>query len=250
MKNKNIKVSIVIPAYNEEKFIGNCLQSIFDNAGDYKNQMEVIVVNNNSTDKTKEVASRFEGVEVIDEPRKGVAYARNAGYKKAKGELIANIDSDCLMPKGWLEEVVKTFDNRKKTLALSGPYHYFDLTRPQRALVKIYYRFGYLIHYINQHILHVGAILQGGNFVIRRSVVDQLGGYDTKYTFYGEETDTAKRVQKLGEVRFDLKLIMPTSARRLIKEGIFRTGAKYIVNYFSTIFFKKPFHKTHQDVRP
>jgi glycosyltransferase involved in cell wall biosynthesis len=250
MQTKKPKLSIVIPAYNEEKFIGKCLRSIHENAEDYLDMIEIIVVNNKSTDKTREIAESFPGVKVIDENRKGVAYARNAGYKAAKGELIANIDSDCLLQKGWIRRVIDTFDSREKTLALSGPYIYYDLSSAARQLVKVYYRIGHLFHLFNQHVLNVGAILQGGNFVIRKSTVDQIGGYDTKYTFYGEETDTAKRVQKIGEVRFDFQLKMPTSARRLLKDGLLRTGGKYAVNYLSTTFFNKPFHKEHEDVRP
>jgi glycosyltransferase involved in cell wall biosynthesis len=244
-----MKLSFVIPAYNEEKYIGKCLESILKNAEKYLSDIEIIVVNNASTDKTKKTALSYPHVQVVDEPRKGIAFARNAGYLKAKGELIANIDADCILPPGWIERAFEVF-KKKEILALSGPVTYYDLSSNTALLVKLYYYFVLLIHIIKHRLLKIGAIAQGANFIIRKSVLDEIGGYNTDFTFYGEEIDTVMRVQKLGRVYYDFNFKMLTSGRRLAKEGVVNTGAKYAANYFSTVLTKKPLHKKHQDIRP
>jgi GT2 family glycosyltransferase len=92
-------------------------------------------------------------------------------------------------------------------------------------------------------------MLQGGNFILKRSALERIGGFNTNIKFYGEDTDIAQRIREQGDTRFTYDLPMYTSARRLKKEGIVKMGAKYAANYFWTIIFKKPLTKNYQDVR-
>ncbi len=92
-------------------------------------------------------------------------------------------------------------------------------------------------------------MLQGGNFVFRKSAFVQAGGYNHKFTFYGEDAEVAKRLHKFGKVIFSFSLPIYTSGRRLREEGLLKTGFKYSINYFWTIFFKKPFNKKYKDIR-
>ncbi len=93
-----MKISFVIPAYNEQDFIGPCLESVMRELGTIECDAEVIVVNNASTDATRERALAVPDVRVVDEPQKGLVRAREAGYLASSGELIANIDSDTRLP--------------------------------------------------------------------------------------------------------------------------------------------------------
>src|SRR6185503_7632538 len=106
----SMDISFIVPAYNEEAILGKCLEAIF---AELKNNpavlAEVIVVNNASTDNTKQVAASFSGVKIVDEDRKGLVFARAAGAAVANGELLAHIDSDCNIPKGWLKTVMAEF---------------------------------------------------------------------------------------------------------------------------------------------
>ena len=104
-----IKISFVIPAHNEEDRIGACLEAIqteivrtIDPATGQPVATEVLVVNNVSTDKTKEIALQYAGVRVVDEHNKGLVWARQGGHVASTGELVANIDADVLVPQGWL----------------------------------------------------------------------------------------------------------------------------------------------------
>jgi glycosyltransferase involved in cell wall biosynthesis len=244
-----MKVSFVIPAYNEEERLGRCLKSVLREIARYDFETEVVVVNNASTDGTKAVAESFPGVLVIDEPRKGLTAARSAGYHAGAGDLIANIDADTIMPKGWLARVFKEFSRDEHLVALSGPYIYYDLPLFSRALVKLFYIAGYIGHLFNHSLLGKGAMLQGGNFIVKRSAMELIGGYDVSFDFYGEDTDVAMRIQKEGRVKWSFGLPMYTSGRRLKEEGIVMTGVRYAVNHVWTLVFKRPYTKLFRDVR-
>src|SRR5689334_22582165 len=103
-----LKISLIICAYNEEKYLGDCLDSAIKNSNG--NFFEIIVVDNASTDNTKLIAEKRPGVRVVKEERKGLTRARQRGYEEAKGDILAYLDADTKMPKGWVERVIKEFD--------------------------------------------------------------------------------------------------------------------------------------------
>lgn len=244
-----MKLSFVIPAYNEELYIANCLKSIFEETKDKLFDTEIIVVNNASSDRTKEVALSWSGVKVIDENRKGITYARQAGFKASIGELIANIDADTRLPQGWLAKVFSEFSKNEKLVALSGPHIPYDLSRAARLGFWFFYSLGYLTYLINHYILKKGAMLQGGNFILRREALEKIGGFDLGISFYGEDSDIARRIQKMGRVKFTFNLPIYASGRRLKNEGIIKAGLKYAINHVWIIFRKKPFSKEYRDIR-
>ena len=244
-----MKISFVIPAYNEEKRIADCLSSVLKEISNYKYNTEVVVVNNASKDRTKEIASSFQGVKVVDEYNKGLVWARKCGMDNSTGGLIANIDADVLVPEGWLKKVMDEFEKDKKLVALSGPYIYYDLSLWQRAWVRIFYYLGYFSYLINSKIIKIGGMLQGGNFIVRRDALEKIGGYDTTITFYGEDTDIAKRIYAVGKVKWTFKLPMYTTGRRLAEEGMITMGIKYAMNHIWPLFFGKPFTKEYKDIR-
>lgn len=242
-----MKISIIIPAYNEEKNIEACIRAIQDEIKRSGTDTEIVVANNASSDRTGELA-RQAGAIVVDEPRKGITHARAAGFKVSTGELIANVDADSLMPEGWLTTVMKRFEN-PKLLALSGPYIYYDAPLYIRIGTKLFYIGGYLINFIHGFLLRSASMLQGGNFILRREALEAIGGFDTSIEFWGEDTDIGRRVSKMGKVVWTFSLPMKTSGRRLMKEGLIRTGWNYALNFFWITLFKKPYTRTYTDVR-
>lgn len=245
----NMKISFVIPAYNEERYIGDCLRSVLKQIKKSGCEAEVIVVNNASTDKTKEIALSFKDVRVVDEFRKGLLWAREAGFRASSGDLIANVDSDTKLTPRWIDKVFKEFNKNKKLAALSGPCIYYDLPFYVRVAVSIFYFFGYLIYSASRLLFKSGVMLQGGNSVLRRSALEKIGGFDTRISFYGEDTDTARRISKVGSVKFTFDLPIYTTGRRMATEGILFTGARYAINYLWVLFLKKPFSKSYEDIR-
>jgi glycosyltransferase involved in cell wall biosynthesis len=93
-----IKVSIVIPAYNEEKYIGGCLDAIAKQ--EYSNY-EIILVDNGSSDKTIKIATDYE-IEILQNASLNISGLRNLGASKARGNILIFIDSDCIPVKDWL----------------------------------------------------------------------------------------------------------------------------------------------------
>ena len=244
-----MRLSFVIPAFNEEAYLADCIASILDQTRSLAFSAEIIVVNNASTDRTAAVARSFPEVILVDEPRKGLPFARQAGFNASTGDLIANVDADSRLTPGWITEVLNTFADRPALAALSGPFIYYELTPRELLLVQAFYATAWATYIVNRFVLRVGSMVQGGNFVLRRSALDAIGGFNLAVTFYGEDTDLARRLTDVGEVRFTFRLRMFSSARRLRKEGFLTVAARYTVNYLWTIFLERPFSHTHVDIR-
>jgi glycosyltransferase involved in cell wall biosynthesis len=206
-----MKLAFVIPAYNEEALIGKCLESVLAEIKRSGADANVIVVNNASTDRTGEIARSFAGVTVVDEPKKGLVNARDAGFAASEGyELVANIDSDTIVPEGWLDRVLGEFAKDEKLVCLSGPYVYYDMAWHNRLLIGLFYGLTYLIYLLNRFVLRVGSVVQGGNFVFKRAAWAAVGGYDRSIEFFGEDTDVAVRLSKVGGVKWTFALKMLT----------------------------------------
>lgn len=244
-----MKISFVIPAYNEEVVIADCLTSVLAALKATPCDAEVIVVNNASTDRTKEIASSFEDVRVVDEPHKGLVWARRAGFLASSGNLIANIDADTLMPAAWLPKVIAEFSADPNLLALSGPYIYYDAPWLARITTSLFYVVGFVINRVNEVFFTTSSMLQGGNFVLRRSALEKIGGFDTSIEFYGEDIDIGRRVGKIGKVKWTFRLPMRSSGRRFSKQGILKAGILYALNFIWVTFRGKPFTQTHVDIR-
>ena len=244
-----MRLSFVVPAYNEEAYLPACLESILAQTRELGDEVEIIVVNNASTDRTREVALAYSGVRVVDEPRKGLTFARQAGFAASTGKLIANVDSDSRLTPGWVEKVLRNFAGDTKMVALSGPFVYYDLSPNQRVSVRVFYAVAFLVYALNRYVLRAGSMVQGGNFVLRRDALEKIGGFNTAIAFYGEDTDIARRMNQVGTVKFTFDLKMFSSARRLKQEGMLTMAGRYTMNYFWTTFRKKPFTEEYIDIR-
>ncbi|MDR3559506.1 MAG: glycosyltransferase family 2 protein [Candidatus Pacebacteria bacterium] len=240
-----MKLSFVIPAWNEEKYIARTLDSVIRQVKKSGRDIEIIVVNNASRDRTGEIARQYPDVIVVDEPRKGLPQARQAGFLAASGDLIANMDADSILPEGWIEKTYEHFSNDPKLASLSGPYQYYEYSAPQNFIVSLYYVPAFMAHSIGRRLFGKGGIIQGGNFVLKRSALERVGGFNTDIKFYGEDTDIARRIQAAGKVKFDFSFKMTTSARRLQKDGFWKTAWRYSINHFWILLFKKPFTQSY-----
>lgn len=244
-----MKLSIIIPAYNEEKLIGRCLASIL--AADIPVEHEVIVVNNASTDRTKEIAQSFRGVKVVDESAKGLTKARQAGFKASSGEILVYFDADTIIPKDWFKNTLAIYDQNPQIVGVSGPYHYENLNLIERFLEWLYYAVCFhgvnLIYKLIPN--HGGIFLLGGNFSVRRWVIEKIEGFDTNISFYGEDTNLTRRVAKYGKIKFINRLKVISSPRRLRQQGVIKTLILYISNFLSEFIFKRPISKDYRDIR-
>ena len=130
-------ISIVMPAYNEEKNILQTLYSLCHNITD--KAVEIIVVNNNSKDKTEQLV-KSTGVGCILETRQGITSARNAGLAVAKGTYILNADADSIYPKDWVTEMSKPFYTDPKVAMVYGRFAFIPIGSTGR-LVYFFYEY-------------------------------------------------------------------------------------------------------------
>jgi glycosyltransferase involved in cell wall biosynthesis len=236
------RISLVIPAYNEEKYIHVCLEHAIKNSkGKF---FEIIVIDNASTDRTGEIARGFPGVRVVHEKRKGLTQARQRGFEEATGDLLAYIDADTRLPAGWIETTLEEFARDKDLASLSGPYIYYDISRWQQLQVRLYWNALALPLYY-----FVGYMVVGGNFVIRKDVLHKMNGFDTSISFYGEDTNIARRARRHGKVKFKPSFAMHTSGRRFAGQGLVKTAILYIVNAVSELVAHKQVTRKYTDIR-
>jgi glycosyltransferase involved in cell wall biosynthesis len=210
---------------------------------------EIIVVNNGSTDATRQIASSIPDVKVLDEPQRGLVQARRAGCFVSKGKFIANIDADTILPAGWLRTALAEFAGHRDLVALSGPYIHYDLPKGARLIAAGFYRGAYIVHLLSRFLPGFGSVLQGGNFIVSRIALETAGGFNPDFRFYGEDAELARRLSKVGVVKFTLALRALSSGRRFVGEGLFKVLLRYSANYLWTHLFKHPFSSTWLDFR-
>jgi glycosyltransferase involved in cell wall biosynthesis len=235
-----MKISLIIPAYNEEKYLGDCLKHILQNGTEL---FEIIVVDNASTDKTSEIAKTFPGVKVVREERKGLTKARQRGLLEASGDIVAYTDADTKMPKGWVEKIHKHFEKNENLVCVSGPGVYYDQSLLGKIIAWLYWFIAYIIY------LFVGYMVYGANFAAKKNALENIGGFDENIIFYGEDTNIARRLAEVGKVKFVLNFYIYNSARRAKGEGLAKLAIKYIINFISEVLRKKPATSEYKDIR-
>lgn len=216
-----MNVSVVIPAYNEEKYLGKCLESL--RSQDEK-PSEVIVVDNNCTDKTIEIAKNF-NVSIIKETNQGMIQARNAGFNTARYEIIARTDSDAILPKDWISKIKKAFEDPKLG-AFSGPAAYFERL-PMSKISSFATFVGFYI--IGLFLKHPPML--GPNMALRKSVWEKikknvcLNDRDVH-----EDIDLSIHLAEVTKIKFDRNFIIRTTRGRWL-----RIFTEYIVRLIKTL---------------
>lgn len=202
-----MKISIVIPVYNEADSLGACLEAI---SRQTEKPYEVIVVNNNSTDGTVKVAQSFDFVTLLNETRQGVVHARNRGFNAARGDIIARIDADSVLPVTWFEAVHNIFE-LSDIDAVSGAPHYYDfpLARLADAIdLPLRARLARKLGDTN--------FLWGANMALRRSAWLKVRRSLCQENGLHEDFDLAIHLQERGhQVSYDEKLLANVSSRRI-----------------------------------
>ncbi|MBW7899652.1 putative glycosyltransferase EpsJ [Candidatus Brocadiaceae bacterium B188] len=225
----NPLVSVVIPAYNEEQYLSGTLQSVINQ--DFQN-FELIVVNNNSTDKTAEIAENF-GANIIFEPRQGVGFARQRGFMEAKGSIIATTDADTILPSNWLSRIVDKFEKDENLVAFGGLYTLYS--GPLSARLT----FSYFAHpaWALDKFFSGGWGLPGVNFAVRKDAFLKVGGFKTELSI-GEDAEISRRLRKTGKVLLDPSFLVKTSGRRY-RSGLIVGFMTYLPNGITRILFNK-----------
>lgn len=230
----NPSVSIVICAYNEEKFIKDCILSVIEQKTSFP--VEVIVVNNNSSDETAAIVKSFKSVVLVDEKEKGLAFARQKGLDTAKGEILVYIDADVRLTPGWLERIKKYFDTHKDVVGVSTAFSYYDGKLTNKIGGAVFQFILVPLVTVFLRLLGKPDVLLGQSNAMRTEALRNAGGINLDFVFHGEDTSLAHQLQKEGKVRFLFTPKVLSSARRYIREGLFKTLYEYWVTYMLFTF--------------
>jgi len=201
-------ISAVVLAKNEEKFLPGCLRALRRQTV----QPEIIVVYGSSRDRTKAIAKKFADKVVSDNGR-GIADARNVGWKAASGEIVAYCDADALPPSDWVENISREM---RGAIAVSGPLSTYD---GKAANFKVWADFA-------PRLLAAFRFnnLWGANMAFRRSALEREP-FRAKFL---EDFEMGRRLCRIGKVKFTNNVRMHVSSRRF-KTGFYRTCAKYYI---------------------
>ena len=218
-------VSIIIPAYNEEKVIGKTINSVLKL--DYpKDKYEIIVVDDGSTDKTFKVAKRFTRikkpkVKVFKKPNGGVASAKNYGIKKAKGEIIVTLDADSFASEKALKKMVGYFDD-KRVMAVTASLNVYNTKSFLEKLQWAEYMTGIFLRkvFANVDAVHV---IPGPFSAFRKEFFERYGGFDENNVT--EDTEIAMRIQSKGykienSITASIYTVVPNRFVDLLKQRI------------------------------
>lgn len=237
------RVSVLIPAYNEEKYILRTLDALMKQ--DYPD-FEIIITDNASTDRTSFVIQQYINalpvtdivVKLLYESRQGTNFARECARQAATGSVIAQLDADCIPTAKWIRKGVMHLMAHPKRVAVTGPYDYFDGETGMRSFSLFSQKAVY--PFINSMVQVFGkaAILIGGNAFIKAETLEQAGGYNTALTFYGDDVDLGKRLSAYGFVAYISSLIQQSSSRRYKANGFWEVNKKY-QDYFWNLVWQK-----------
>lgn len=181
------RFSIVIPARDEERWIGGCLESIRAAGATYRGPVQTIVVLNRCTDRTEVIAHSL-GARTVEMGGKNLAKVRNAGARAASGEILVTIDADSVMPPNTLTEIDRLLATGK---FVGGG----AIVRPERMSLGIALTYVPIVGWI---VLWLG--LSAGLFWVRRADFEAIGGFD-ETLLSAEDLDLAMRLKAYGRVR-------------------------------------------------
>ncbi|ADN35433.1 glycosyl transferase family 2 [Methanolacinia petrolearia DSM 11571] len=208
------KISVVVPTFNEEQNIVNCLESLQKQTIP-RDSYEIIVVDGNSKDKTRDLAEPLADIVMIQTSKK-VGGARNDGAAVSSADIIATTDADCVIPEDWLEKIIRSFEKDGRIVQLYGtvlPLEPGIKFRFYLALANIFSRIGYYTHTLYYTL--------GCNTAFTRNAYMQIGGY--KCIDAGDDLEIAQRMRKIGKVKLNSKLWVKFSMRRYVQFGTLKS---------------------------
>lgn len=211
-------ISIIIPTFNEEANIARCLSSLADQTVP-RNTYEIIVVDGNSKDRTRELAEPLADSVFIQKSKK-VGGARNDGAMESQGSIVATTDADCILPRNWVETIARDFDRRDIVQLYGTVYPLEGGIKNHLSLVgaNTFSRLGY-------HTRTIYFTL-GCNTAFDREAFIEAGMY--RCIDAGDDLEIAQRMRKLGRVMLDPSLRVGFSMRRYQQFGTIKSVYEWL----------------------
>jgi glycosyltransferase involved in cell wall biosynthesis len=225
--------SIVVPCYNEADYVGDTLASLGDQT--FGGQYEVVVVDNNCTDATADIA-RAHGARVVTESNRGVCWARQRGTTESTGAVVISADADTRYAPDWLAKIDQHFAAGEGVVAVVGPCVYVGGPMWGRWYARALFGAVSIVYRLTGRTYYVSAT----NIAFRKEC---WNGYDTNLTQGGDELNLLRELKAQGRVVYDHSNKTYTSSRRLTRGllyGFFVTTLYYyLLAYFLNRVFKR-----------
>jgi len=250
-KTPQLMISVVLCTCNRAELFVKALSTLCEQLLETR-FYEIIIVDNNSTDSTRSIADKFcrdyPNIRYVLETHQGLSYARNRGWKEARGLYVAYVDDDCSMPAQWLKIAIEII-NKIASAVFGGPYFaFYNSSKP----------YWWKDSYGNYEQARVSRplreleYLRGGNIFFRRKVLEDMKGFEAKLGMsgqtlgYGEETHLQRRIRSAMPneiIYYDTRLYN----YHLVRSEKMRLGwnlySHFVNGRDSNEIFQKPFHK-------
>ena len=211
-------ISVVIPAFNEEENIAQCLVSLCHQTVP-RNEYEIIVVDGGSKDATCDIARKYADLVFIQTSKK-VGGARNDGVNAAKGEIIATTDADCILPPTWVKRIGEDFRN-PALVQLYGPVYPIEEGLRNRFSLLLANTFSRIGYYSQTFYYTLGC-----NTAFRKEAFLKAGMY--RCIDAGDDLEIAMRLKDLGSIKFDERLKVGFSMRRYKQFGTIQSLYEWV----------------------
>jgi cellulose synthase/poly-beta-1,6-N-acetylglucosamine synthase-like glycosyltransferase len=223
-------VSVIIPTWNEERYLPRCLQSLAHQNS--KTSLEVIVVDGGSTDRTVEIAEQ-RADRVLVEDGKPAGAARNIGAHDAKGKILAFIDADTLASEHWMSEIAQTLRGRSGVVGVTGPTLPYEGTK----LDELAYRVA--TGWAQRLSLKLGfPHVAGFNCAYQKEAFWEAGGFDENRQL-SEDVMLSLRIRHRGRILYNPQMVAYTSLRRIKKYGYPYLTTYYMINAGTMLLFRR-----------
>ncbi len=223
-----MRISVIIPALDEEKYIERCLKSIIRQDLP-RESYEIIVVDGGSRDRTREIARRYADKLLLSD-KQGIGYQQNIGAEMARGDLLVFVHADTyFIKRRVLRKLLQYFEDEAVVGgAVSHKYY------PEDTLgIKV---FNTLDSFLASFFVYLNMPQTGGPVtVIRKDVFFDIGGFIENIC---EDVEIGQRLREKGRVFRDVEISAYSSSRRLEKEGILRNVVKYVLSKLALKFGK------------
>lgn len=206
-------ISVIIPSYNEEHSIEQCLLSL-SNQTIPRYEYEIIVVDGNSFDNTREIAKKYADLVFIQESER-VGGARNDGFTRAKGEIVATTDADCIVPGNWIECIINDFV-KPEIVQVYGPVDPIEPGLSNKISLALANNFSRAGYYMKAWYFTLGC-----NTAFRKAALLKAGMY--RCIDAGDDLEIAVRMKKEGVILFDNHLRVGFSMRRYQQFGTLKS---------------------------
>ena len=231
--NKKLTLSIVIPAYNEERYLKDCLDSIAEQA---EMPDEVFVVDNNSTDKTAEIAGSYRFVTLLNEPNQHQSFAQATGFNASTSDILGRLDADSILQPDWVTKVKEHFASQPGLTAITGSTAPYDVSISSVG-TKV---FRFYIDFASR--LAGTRMLWGADCAIRRRDWLKVKNEVMQRGDIWEDYDLSFCLAPYGRLEIVNDIDVASSFRAVHKSLI--TQTRYQLRAVRTFYFHRGFTKT------